>query len=331
MNIGVISVTKQGDEISKKLSESLEIKLFSKSFIKDFDLKAITKELMESCEAIIFISSTGIAVRAIAPYLKSKTEDPAVVVIDSSCKYVISLVSGHLGGANDLTLKLAEMLNAQPVITTATDNMGIIAPDLIAREHGLIIEDLKKAKQIAAKLVEGKRISFLDDRAIIALPQGYIEKSQDDCAQGQVYVTHKFDVELKNIDTLKLIRKDIILGIGCRRDFDQYKMREIVIDALKAYNIDLRAVKAISTVELKKNEKAIIELGKYLNCEINIFTIEQIKAVEHKYKASDFVRKSIGVAAVCEPCVELSEGRLLTQKMPFSGMTLCIGEEILHN
>ena len=328
MKIAVISVTNQGDKISEKLKEFFQITLFSKNIISNFDLMSITKHLMENYEAIIFISSTGIAVRAIAPYLKSKATDPAVIVIDSTGFFVISLVSGHLGGANELTLKVAECIRALPIITTATDRLGLIAPDIIARNNHLVIDDLKKAKIISSKLIDGKKIAFVDDAMEISIPMGYIASTE--VAEGIVQVTNKQDLEkirgINDLETLKLIRKNIVLGIGCKKNFPVDKMRKSVLSILKQNNLDIRAVKIVATVEVKKHEVAILELNKFLKSEINIWSLEEIKTVQHKYIGSDFVEKTIGVKAVCEPCVELSGGMLLTGKIACNGMTICIGE-----
>ena len=328
MDIGVISVTSQGDEISERLREFFNITIFSKNSIPNFNLNNITKKLMENYDAIIFISSTGIAVRAIAPYLESKTTDPAVIVINSTGSFVISLLSGHLGGANELTLKVAECIKALPIITTATDNLGIIAPDIIARENHLIIDDLKKAKIISSKLVAGNKIAFIDENNEIFLPKGYVESIEG--AEGLVYVTNKQTLleaeRTTNFETLKLIRRNIVLGIGCKKDYPIIKMRESVISILKKYNLDIKAVKIVTTGEVKKHEVAILELNKFLESELNIWSIEEIKKVQHKYSGSDFVEKTIGVRAVCEPCAELSGGTLLTGKLACNGMTICIGE-----
>jgi cobalt-precorrin 5A hydrolase len=150
MKTAVISVTKAGDDIAEQLKNKLDIDLYSKENVKEFSLRQVTKKVMEEYKAVVFISSTGIAVRAIAEFIKTKDKDPAVLVIDSSGKFVISLLSGHLGGANELTLEISELLNSTPVITTATDNMGVTAPDMIAKDNELVIDSLKDAKDIAA-------------------------------------------------------------------------------------------------------------------------------------------------------------------------------------
>ncbi|MTK11234.1 MAG: cobalt-precorrin 5A hydrolase, partial [Clostridiaceae bacterium] len=159
---------------------------------------------------------------------------------------------------------------------------------------------------------------------------------------GLVYVTHnlnediyelnsreknnKLSEKVKDIDNLKLIRKDIVLGIGCRKNFEPEKMKDTVEKLLKEKNIDKRAVKFIGTVEVKKDEKAILKLSEHLGCKIKIFSIEEIKKVQYKYLGSDFVEKTIGVRAVCEPCVELLGARLVSEKIKANGMTVCIGE-----
>jgi cobalt-precorrin 5A hydrolase len=247
-----------------------------------------------------------------------------VLVVDCTAKYVISLLSGHLGGANELTLRIAEILKAQPIITTASDNLGLLAPDLIAKQNHLVIEDMKKAKDITGLLVAGEKIAFIDERNNIILPPGYTTDVED--SVGLVIVTDTLKPEVKGSNSvLRLIRKDIVLGIGCRKDYDAEKMFFIVAQVLKDRNIDIRAVRSIGTVEVKKEEKAIISLSQKLGCDLQIFTINQIEKIQHKYEGSDFVQKTIGVRAVCEPCVELAGGTLLTDKIACEGMTICVG------
>ena len=336
MKIAVISVTKSGDVISEKLEDKLDIDLYSKETIKDFSIKQVAKKAMEEYKAVIFISSTGIAVRAIAEHIKAKDKDPAVLVMDSCGNFVISLLSGHLGGANELALTVSKMLNSTPVITTATDNMGIIAPDMIAKNNGLVIDNLKDAKDIAALLVDRKKVGFVDDKLNISIPKGYTSNLED--VEGLVYVTHKLYDDIskcnigslsnknKELSTLKLIRKDIVLGIGCRKNFNPDEMRETIQNLLKDRNIDERAVKTIATVEVKKDEQAILKLAEYLGCELKIFSIEEIKKIHNKYEGSNFVEKTIGVRAVCEPCAEITGAKLITDKIKANGMTVCIGE-----
>ena len=335
MKSSIISVTMQGDVIAGKIQRRMQADLFSKKKSKIFDLNSTTKYCMENYNALIFIASTGIAVRAIAPFIKRKDIDPAVIVIDCSAKYVISLLSGHLGGANELAVNIASIIGAEPIITTASDNLGFTAPDMIAKNNSLEIEDLTKCKNIASMLVEGKQIGFIDDENQVQCPSGYVKVigGQKEQLSGVVYITNKENFDQFNIVTdenarLKLIRKDIILGVGCRKNYDPNVMLKQVKEILSEKNLDIRSVRCISTVELKKDEIAINMLSRALKCDIDIWKIDDIKQVQAKYRGSDFVEKTIGVRAVCQPCAELSGGKLLTQKICINGMTLCIGK---HN
>ncbi len=414
MKISIINVTKMGNDIAYKIKEHMDADLYSKYVTKelivetsleykhphckdsnlnllndkhyfkkeDFNFKEIVKKSFQDYDAIIFISSTGIAVRAIAPFIQSKDKDPAVIVIDSTGKYVISLLSGHLGGANELTEKIAKTIEAEPIITTATDNLNIKAPDIVAKENNLVIEDLKKAKEIAALLVNGQKVAFIDEDSLIDFPKGYVHNIED--AKGIVFVTNKLyvdktflneneqfisenestykkenltsketviskyaeeninpinksvqltikheDLEKQSLDNkciLKLIRKNIVLGIGCRKNYDDITMKENVIKVLKEENINFKSINSIVSVEIKKDEIAIKELSKFLRCPFITYSLEEIKKVEHKFKGSEFVRKTIGVGSVCEPSIELKGGKIIKGKQKLNGMTLAIGK-----
>ncbi|AWB29664.1 cobalt-precorrin 5A hydrolase [Clostridium botulinum] len=357
--ISIINVTKMGNDIAYKIKEHMDADLYSKYVTKeliaeaslgykhshckdsnlnllndkhyfkkeDFNFKEIVKKSFQDYDAIIFISSTGIAVRAIAPFIQSKDKDPAVIVIDSTGRYVISLLSGHLGGANELTEKIAKVLEAEPIITTATDNLNIKAPDIIAKENNLVIEDLKKAKDIAALLVNGQKVAFIDEEDLVNFPKGYTYDIES--AKGIVFVTNKLHVDetfLNNKCILKLIRKDIVLGIGCRKNYDEGIMKENVIKVLKEENIDLKSINSIVSVEIKKDEKSIKELSRFLECPFITYSVDEIKKVEYKFKGSEFVRKTIGVGSVCEPSIELKGAKIIKEKQKLNGMTLAIGK-----
>ena len=327
MKLAAISVTRQGNELGEKLKEELNLDFYSSYNNDNFNFRALCQDLMKSVDGIIFITSTGIAVRGIGNLLKGKDKDPAIVVVDSQGKFSISLAGGHLGGANDLAKKVADILGAMPVITTATDNMNLMAPDIIAKDNNLIIDDLKIAKTIAAKLVDGELVGFWDEDDRIPLPRGYVDKLKS--VKNIVTVSNKVRIkEFQHIERslhLKLIRKNVVLGMGCRKNVDEEKIKTFVVDNLNKLNIDSRAVKVISTVDVKKDEKGLIGLSNSLGCPMHIHSREEIKQVQYKYKGSDFVEKSIGVRCVCEPCVELEKGILITEKISFDGMTLCVG------
>jgi cobalt-precorrin 5A hydrolase len=359
-DIAIICPSPKGKDIALKLQKQLEAKLYIKQSdseanaeaenkiedaeicareksenLKTFNLSIITEKAMKTSKGVIFISSTGIAVRAIAPFLEGKDKDPGVVVVDLACKYVINILSGHLGGGNELTIKIAEILKAQPVITTATDNLGIIAPDVLAKNNNLIIEDLKKAKYIASLLVDGKTVGIKDDYKEIQMSKGY-EKIEE-LRENSIWITHniKFTSILKDtlIDfkelnyskILRLIKKDLILGIGCRKNTEYEKLYDFINSSLIKYNLDIRSVEAIVSVEVKKDEEGIIKLAEKINCPFKTFTKEEIKTVQDKYEKSEFVFKTLGITGVCEPSVDLAGAEVIISKVKKDGMTLAVG------
>ncbi|ELU5588158.1 cobalt-precorrin 5A hydrolase [Clostridium perfringens] len=328
--IGIISVTEKGDFIGDKLKDFFEennisFKGIYKSKCEDFSLKGATQEMFETCKNIIFISSTGIAVRAITPFIVKKDKDPGIVVVDVNNKFTISLAGGHIGGANELTLEVSKVLNNTPVITTATDNQNKVAPDMVAKSNNLIIEDLKKAKDMASRLVNNKKVYFLDDNNLIKLPLGY--ESTYLLKDNTLWITNKEKSEEENLKgVLRLIRKNILLGVGCRKGVPSQELIDFVKSSLKDLNIDKRAVLKIGSIDLKKEEKAILDLSEYLNCPFETFSKDEIKSVQDEFEGSDFVEKSVGVRAVSEPAVLLMNGNIIVNKLKKNGMTLTIGE-----
>ena len=328
--IGIISVTEKGDILANKLAAALNATLYLKSKILDFKLSKVTEEAMLKHRGVIFISSTGIAVRAIAPYLKGKDKDPGVVVVDVSNNYSISLISGHIGGGNDLALEVSKILKNKPIITTATDNLGVVSPDVIAMRNSLVIENLKDAKAIATLLVSGEVIGFKDDRSLINVPSGY--RKVENLEENSVWITNKIvdDNRLDNGNSdsykiLRLIRKDIVVGVGCRRGIKSKRLEEFVMRTLEENNIDFRSVTKIGSIDLKKDEKAIKDLKDKLKCEFKTFSKDEILKIQDRFEGSDFVEKNLGVRAVSEPSVELMGGNIIIPKIKLNGMTLTIG------
>ncbi|EGT3616352.1 cobalt-precorrin 5A hydrolase [Clostridium perfringens] len=333
--IGIISVTEKGDFIGDKLikffeENNINFKKVYKSKCEDFSLKESTKEMFETCKNIIFISSTGIAVRAITPFIVKKDKDPGIVVVDVNNRFTISLAGGHIGGANELTLEVSKVLNNTPVITTATDNQNKVAPDMVAKSNDLIIEDLKKAKDMASRLVNNKKVYFMDDNNLIKLPLGY--ESTYSLKDNTLWITNKEKSEEENLSgVLRLIRKNILLGVGCRKGVSSEELIDFVESSLKTLNIDKRAVLKIGSIDLKKEEKAILDLSEFLNCPFETFSKEEIRSVQDEFEGSDFVEKSVGVRAVSEPVVILMNGNIIVNKLKKNGMTLTIGELRLNN
>lgn len=302
MKIAILSITKNGAELSKRLFNSIKCDVYVKEDFKfngakviDFPLKKFVKKIFKMYDALVFIMATGIVVRVIADCLKDKFDDPAVVVIDEKGKFVISLLSGHVGGANELAKKLSKLLNAVPVITTASDVNGIESIDMIAKRYGFEIERREDLSKVSAAIVNSEPVDFIVD------PELDIEiesKSYIDSA-AQVYITNKV-VFSKKLHVI-LRPKNLVLGIGCKKNIQIKKLLQFVENSLVFSNLSKNSIRAIATIELKKKEDALLKLSKYLNVPLKIYSVEDIKRVENLFEGSEFVKKIIGVGSVARP------------------------------
>ena len=194
-------MTAELDKKSKYLLDSIQI-----------STSAWAGEKFSDSDALIFIGATGIAVRSIAPYVASKKSDPAVLVVDECGKFVISLLSGHLGGANELALKTAEILEAIPVVTTATDLHHRFAVDVFAKKNNCNIFNMKAAKEVSAALLAGKKVGFYSEFPVEGeLPEGLVRcdeygnpvSSMDDRSEEETQKSSDFNgtgTDCTNID-----------------------------------------------------------------------------------------------------------------------------------
>ena len=279
---------------------------------------------------IIFIGAAGIAVRLIAPLLRGKDKDPAVAVVDEQGKYSISLLSGHLGGANDMARVAAHILGAVPVITTATDLNDTFAADLFAKRNHLLIEDINVVKKISAALLDGYEIGFFSEFPVNGQrPLGLAKNSS---REWNIAVT----VHAKTFDSLPVLPKGrvlclfpkiIVIGIGCRRGTPMEAIEQAVDSALMRCNLEKKAVASIASIDLKKNEPGILAFAKERQTEFVTFSAEQLSKVEGTFSGSEFVFDVTGVSNVCERAAILGcgdAGRMLMGKTVFSGVTVAL-------
>ena len=291
-----------------------------------------TGKMFAEKRAMIFVSATGIAVRAIAPWIRDKMTDPPVVTVDEGAQFVIPLLSGHVGGANELARHIADWMEAVPVITTATDVNGKFAVDLFASAYHMTIIDRKEAKNISAAVLEGKQIGVFSDLPIKKLPDGFV---MDRWCEENICITVKDpSFPEKKASYLRLVPRAVVLGVGCRRGTDPEFMKEKVFALLKEHGIDPAAVKAIASVDVKQDEPAVLGLkqvfdGECLHqpCEQRFYTPEQLNQVPGDFKESAFVKKQIGVGNVCERSACAAGGKLLVEKQAGDGITLAAALE----
>lgn len=338
----ILSVTTGGLKLARKIQESLGGDLYTLAKYCQDDhaqeikgsLKSFMEQIFENYREIVMVMSCGIAVRSIAPYLKSKVTDPAVVVLDEKGNFVISLLSGHLGGANELAQSIALITKGQAVITTASDNLGLESVDMIAKRYQLHMDDLEQVKKVTALLVNGKKVvlvndSFLDIQ-VASLNRVKFSEVKEENPDGIIYIGNKDDLNLSclSIPVAKLCPRSLVLGIGCKKNTAEEKIYAAVEAFFRQHNILLTALKGIATVDLKKDEPGIIALAEKLSLPLDIVERSRIAPIENRFPCSDFVKRTIGVGCVSEPVAYLvsKEGRLVAPKTAYDGITLSLYE-----
>ena len=269
----------------------------------------------------IFVAATGAVVRIIEGKFKSKDTDPAVITIDDHANFVISLLSGHLGGANEECKKIANGIGAIPVITTASDVGGKIAVDTLSQKIKAKLNDLDRAKRVTSLIVNGENVS-------LHLPKNIV--NHDENSAGAIIVSNR-----KNIEISKIIPQNIFIGIGCKRGVSKEHIIEKLKYAMDKQNLELSAIKMAASAWVKSDETGLLEAMKELDIPIKFFEKEEILKLEDLIEEkSEYVKKTIGVYGVSEPCAFLAssgKGAFLAKKIKLDGMTLSIFEEDLRS
>ncbi|SJZ42260.1 cobalt-precorrin 5A hydrolase [Garciella nitratireducens] len=332
MKLAILTLTKGGYKTAQRVKKYMDVpvKIYTKDSFSG-TLKNLVGELFQRYEYLLFIMATGIVVRVISPYLKDKTTDPGVMVMDEKGRFVISLLSGHLGGANAYTQKIAKSIGATPVITTASDVLDLISVDLLAKQLHCEIESLQKAKEVTADIVNKKRVGILSDISVDIPEKENIQiiksKEIQDC-DSVIYITHKI-ISDPFPRSVQLIPQNILVGIGCKRGTESKKMIQQLYEVFQDLEIHIKSLKKISSIDLKQDEKGILELGEYFKIPVEFIERRKIKRIENLFESSEFVKKSIGIGAVAEPCGYLIShgGKCLMKKRKKSGITLSIWKE----
>lgn len=348
IRIAIIAVTEKGKNTAEKIASELEN---VDVFFQKRGIKELIGELFNKYECIIFVSACGIAVRCISPFLKSKFEDPAVLVVDDNGNNVISLLSGHIGGANEITLKIADILNANPVITTSTDTNKKGALDVIVSKIGGYVENLRKsAKLVNSYLVDDKRVGIYFDSDYESEKDSLNlsgfelidEKTEIDAIEKLdalvsvtdklrcwvdeiIYNIKKDNEEKEDLIYIKLVPRRIALGMGCRKNTETEKMIEefSIFSALN--NIHPAAIVKTGSLIIKKDEKCMIDLSKALCAEFNLFDVDEICTCDYMFDKSEFVKKNTGVYSVAQPSAYLLSGNVISDKYKNNGTTFAFG------
>lgn len=327
IRVKIISFTAQGAKTGERVAQSLPgccVERYARGMdasVKQTQLSRMVQQAMVDCDLIVFVGATGIAVRMCAPFLQGKQYDPAVIVIDEQARFVISLLSGHLGGANVLAQQIAEGLAAQPVITTATDGRGAFAVDTWAKAHDCTVHEVHRIKHISGAILAGQPVGFESDFPVSGkLPEGV-------GAQGECGIVLSVRTGLAPFaHTLHLVPRIVTLGIGCRRGTPQEAIEQAVAQILEEEQIPWSALCAVASIDVKKDELGLCAFCHKHALPFETYTAQELSEVPGQFAASAFVQHTVGVDNVCErAAIKASEnGQLLRGKTPCGGITVAL-------
>ncbi|MGI6091404.1 MAG: cobalt-precorrin 5A hydrolase [Veillonellaceae bacterium] len=349
MKIAIITVTNNGAILADKLVRNFDgdITLFQKvgrnptltGFVYT-SLSSLMNDIFNKYDALIFIMAAGIVVRVIAPFVNDKRFDPAVVVMDDQGQHVISLLSGHIGGANELTLKISRILGAEAVITTATDVADKPAADLLAAKLGLAIEPFDSLKDINAAIANNDTVEFFADFDSPEYEHYKLATNTLGIKMENIAMLSKIEFSAAVLITSKhytlkkphiyLRKPNLAVGIGCRRGTSQTAIWRAVEDACSKIGRSLQSITMLGSTVLKSDEDGLLEFAAKIDVPIKFFNNQELKScIEiNNLEVSRFVEKEIGVGNVCEAAALLmgQTNNLLLTKAKYPGVTVAIAE-----
>lgn len=319
--------------------------------------------LEEGTRALVFVGACGIAVRAIAPHVRSKLTDPAVVSVDEAGAWCVPLLGGHVGGANALARRIAGALGGQAAISTATDVRGAFAADEWAARRGLAIANPKAVRAVSSALLEGRTVGIATGAGVRLagpLPEGVVRAGEaggagetdaphspdslaasgPDSLAALIYVGPEDEERARRAASdipslgpdaavLRLVAPTTVVGVGCRRGCDPAALRQAVGTALREAGLDERGVACVASIDLKADEPAVVALAQTLGCELRTFGPGELAAQEGRFSHSDFVEAHVGVGNVCERAVAACGAELLAPKAAHDGTTVALGRRTL--
>ena len=347
-NVSVLAITKNGINIGEKLKEVFpNWNIFVPSKLSNENKSIIWYseptsdkiiELFKNSDALICLFSLGAVIRLIAPFLKDKKTDPAVIVIDDKTNFVISVLSGHIGGANELTQKISEKLNALPVITTAADVNKTIAVDLVGKEFGWKIDDETTVTKISAHMVNAESIGVFQQTGnkkwYKKLPKNVtiynsLEELKKSNSKAHLIISDTIINNELAQESVIYRPQSLVIGIGLHWDTTKDTIKDGIEHCLKKFNLSSKCIAKLVSIKKPEDVQGLIDLGKEMQIPVEYVNREEL-AVIITPNPSSTVKAFEGTASVSEAAaIKISNGELIVEKQKFPpNLTIAIARRI---
>ena len=317
MRIAILALTSGGKKLGSILAEKLPDAIFIENNEK---IRHNLKTCWHDYDGIICIMATGIVVRSIAPLLVDKRTDPAVVVIDEKGQFAISLLSGHLGGGNALSQKVAQCTGGQPVITTASDTLGFIALDLWAQSQNLIPHDPRQLTAKSAKLVNSGGLTVFSELGLGHLPENLHRTTVRE--EADIIISTETGCEEEQ---LILHPQSLVIGTGCNRGTPVAEFNQALTELFAELGLATEAIRTICSIDKKNDEQGLLDFAKMHRVRTLFFTKEQINRYTD-LEVSEAAMKAVGAIGVAEPTALLGAGTtsLFCRKRKWKNITMAV-------
>lgn len=345
MKTAVITFTAKGQQLAISIQQQFlpEAELYcyqryAAAGVTAFhSIAKLMQEIFHCYDRLLLIGAAAIAVRAIAPHLQSKLTDPAVLVADENAEFVISLLSGHIGGANEWCEELAEKLGATAVITTATDKRGMFAVDTFAKQHHFRIANPQMIKEISGKILNGEPVGMAAaltgyEKLLCAVqkrwnnPVWLTKQSEASFYQSGIQIMQSSEEPLLFQNTLRLVPMDLAVGVGCKKGKSEEDIERAVLQTLQQFQCMPERIGVIASIDRKAQEAGIIALAKKYKVPYLTYSAEELKRAEGSFTASQWVNSQVGVDNVCERSAWIASGGgiKIAGKTVYEGVTVAI-------
>lgn len=323
MTVAIASFTAAGAALGERLAGLLIANghIATHTLLRDGGLAEWTAEQFASRDALVFVGATGIAVRAVAPHLRSKTTDPAVLSLDEQGRYVVPLVSGHIGGANALAKAVARYCGGVAVISTATDLNGLFAVDSWAVGQGLWIANPERIKRVSSKLLDGEDIVVHSDWELSGAPPEHVV-ADPQSPSPDIRITWE---HTPVGGALLLVPPALVVGIGCKRDTPESAIEALFQQLVEEHGLLAGAVRRAATIDIKSREPGLLAFCGRRGLSLSTYGAEQLRGVSGAFSGSPFVERVTGVDNVCERAAVLAGGGpLIVEKQSRDGVTMAV-------